>query len=157
MNAVDRLRDPGGMIRRADHGGDIHRPDGAPVCTGSRLQLAWKSRTNDFWKDGFSSERKSSATPISGSSANGSFRHSRRAARLICSAREACWRHAVAPWNGKLDDQAPAVDILLLMEHGSPKAARIFSKGRHMGREPGMDETLIPNMIIGWLKERLGR
>ena len=49
------------------------------------------------------------------------------------------------------------MDILLLMEHGSPKAARIFSKGRHMGREPGMDETLISNMIIGWLKERLGR
>jgi esterase FrsA len=59
--------------------------------------------------------------------------------------------------NGKLDDQAPAADIMLLMEHGSPKTARIFSKGRHMGREPGMDETLIPNMIIGWLKEQLTR
>ncbi len=59
--------------------------------------------------------------------------------------------------NGKLDDQAPAADILLLMEHGSPKTARIFPKGRHMGREPGMDESRIPNMIVGWLRERLGR
>ena len=59
--------------------------------------------------------------------------------------------------NGKLDDQAPAADIMLLMEHGSPKTARIFSRGRHMGREPGMDENLIPNMIVGWLKERLAK
>ena len=59
--------------------------------------------------------------------------------------------------NGKLDDQAPAADILLLMEHGSPKTARIYPKGYHMGRTAGMDENEIPNMIIGWLKERLAK
>ena len=59
--------------------------------------------------------------------------------------------------NGKMDDQAPSADILLMMEHGSPKTARIYTKGRHMGREPGMDENEIPNMIIGWLKERLAK
>ena len=59
--------------------------------------------------------------------------------------------------NGKLDDQAPAEDILLLMEHGSPKTARIFPKGYHMGRTAGLDENVIPNMIIGWLKERLAK
>ncbi len=57
--------------------------------------------------------------------------------------------------NGKLDDQAPAADIMLLMEHGSPKAARVYPKGAHMGRTAGMDENEIPDMIIGWLKERL--
>ena len=59
--------------------------------------------------------------------------------------------------NGKLDDQAPADDILLMMEHGSPKTARIFPKGYHMGRTAGQDENVIPNMIIGWLKERLAK
>ena len=59
--------------------------------------------------------------------------------------------------NGKLDDQAPAADILLLMEHRSPKTARIYPNGYHMGRTAGMDESEIPNMIIGWLKERLAK
>jgi hypothetical protein len=59
--------------------------------------------------------------------------------------------------NGKLDDQAPAEDIFVLMEHGSPKTARIYPKGYHMGRTAGMDENEIPNMIIGWLKERLAK
>ena len=59
--------------------------------------------------------------------------------------------------NGKLDDQAPAADIFLMMEHGSPKTARIYPKGYHMGRTAGMDENEIPNMIIGWLKERLAK
>ncbi len=31
--------------------------------------------------------------------------------------------------NGKLDDQAPVDDIYLLMEHGSPKSARIYPQG----------------------------
>ena len=59
--------------------------------------------------------------------------------------------------NGKLDDQAPAADILLLAEHGSPKTARIYPKGFHMGRTAGMDENEIPNLIIGWLRERLAK
>ena len=57
--------------------------------------------------------------------------------------------------NGKLDDQAPIDDMYLLMEHGSPKEARIYPRGGHMGRSPGMSETEIPNMIATWLKERL--
>ena len=36
--------------------------------------------------------------------------------------------------NGKLDDQAPVQDIYFLMEHGTPKEARIYPQGRHMGR-----------------------
>ena len=57
--------------------------------------------------------------------------------------------------NGKLDDQAPVDDMYLLMEYGSPKEARIYPRGGHMGRSPGMSETEIPNMIAAWLKERL--
>src|ERR1700691_3649698 len=38
--------------------------------------------------------------------------------------------------NGKLDDQAPVDDIYLLMEHGSPKSARIYPNGHHMSRRP---------------------
>jgi esterase FrsA len=59
--------------------------------------------------------------------------------------------------NGKLDDQAPVQDIYLLMEHGSPKEARIYPEGRHMGRTAGMPEDEIPNMIVGWLKDKLTR
>jgi esterase FrsA len=59
--------------------------------------------------------------------------------------------------NGKLDDQAPVDDIYLLMEHGSPKEARIYPKGHHMGRTAGMGEDEIRNLIVGWLKEKLGR
>lgn len=57
--------------------------------------------------------------------------------------------------NGKLDDQAPVDDIYLLMEHGKPKEGRIYPKGGHMGRSPGMSETEIPEMIAAWLKEKL--
>jgi len=59
--------------------------------------------------------------------------------------------------NGKLDDQAPVDDIYLLMEHGSPKEARIYPQGAHMGRTPGMPEDDIRNTIVTWLKEKLGR
>jgi esterase FrsA len=59
--------------------------------------------------------------------------------------------------NGKLDDQAPVEDIYLLMEHGNPKEARIYPKGHHMGRTPGMPEDEIRNMIVGWLKEKLAQ
>jgi|EndMetStandDraft_3_1072993.scaffolds.fasta_scaffold115436_1 esterase FrsA len=59
--------------------------------------------------------------------------------------------------NGKLDDQAPVEDIYLLLEHGNPKEARIYPKGYHMGRTPGMPEDEIRNMIVGWLKEKLAR
>jgi esterase FrsA len=59
--------------------------------------------------------------------------------------------------NGKLDDQAPVQDIYLLMEHGSPKEARIYPQGRHMGRSPGQSENEIPAMITSWLKDKLTR
>jgi len=41
--------------------------------------------------------------------------------------------------NGKLDDQVPIADSDLLMEHGSPKEARIYPQGGHMGATPGVD------------------
>jgi len=59
--------------------------------------------------------------------------------------------------NGKLDDQAPVQDIYLLMEHGAPKEARIYPKGHHMGRTPGMPEDEIRNTIVAWLKDKLTR
>jgi pimeloyl-ACP methyl ester carboxylesterase len=57
--------------------------------------------------------------------------------------------------NGKLDDMAPVDDIYLLMEHGNPKEARIYPKGSHMGRTPGMPEDQITKLITGWLSLRL--
>lgn len=51
--------------------------------------------------------------------------------------------------NGKEDRQVPIEDLYLVLEHGSPKAARIFPGG-HMGNTP---ETL--PTIMRWLKERL--
>jgi len=59
--------------------------------------------------------------------------------------------------NGKLDDQAPVDDIYLLMEHGSPKEARIYPQGHHMGRTSGMPEDEIRNTIVTWMKGKLGR
>jgi esterase FrsA len=59
--------------------------------------------------------------------------------------------------NGKLDDQAPVEDIYLLMEHGSPKEARIYPQGHHMGRTPGMPEDEIRNTIVSWMKDKLAR
>ncbi len=41
------------------------------------------------------------------------------------------------------------------MEHGTPKEARIYPDGGHMGRTPGMDSAEIGNMIAAWLKLRL--
>jgi esterase FrsA len=57
--------------------------------------------------------------------------------------------------NGKLDDQAPVDDIYLLMEHGSPKSARIYANGHHMGRTPGEPSEHITTMIVGWLRGQL--
>ena len=59
--------------------------------------------------------------------------------------------------NGKLDDQAPVEDIYFLMEHGSPKEARIYPNGYHMGATPGMPEDEIANMITDWLKGKLAK
>jgi esterase FrsA len=57
--------------------------------------------------------------------------------------------------NGKLDDQAPIDDVYLLMEHGSPKSARIYANGHHMGRTPGEPAEHITATIVEWLAERL--
>ena len=57
--------------------------------------------------------------------------------------------------NGKLDDQAPVDDIYLLMEHGSPKSARIYADGHHMGRTPGQPAEHITATIVDWLKRQL--
>lgn len=59
--------------------------------------------------------------------------------------------------NGKLDDQAPVQDIYLLMEHGNPKAARIYPEGVHMGRTPGRPEQEVTDMIAAWLQEKLAK
>ncbi|HZM43957.1 MAG TPA: alpha/beta fold hydrolase [Burkholderiales bacterium] len=62
---------------------------------------------------------------------------------------------AILGVNGKLDDQAPVQDIYLLMEHGSPKEARIYPEGGHMGRTPGRDASEITETICAWLKSRI--
>jgi len=59
--------------------------------------------------------------------------------------------------NGKLDDQAPVQDIYLLMEHGTPKEARIYPQGGHMGRGGGVSDAQIWDMITAWLKLRLAQ
>lgn len=59
--------------------------------------------------------------------------------------------------NGKLDDQAPVADIYLLMEHGSPKAARIYPDGHHMGRTPGQPAEHIATTIVEWLRAQVAR
>lgn len=59
--------------------------------------------------------------------------------------------------NGKLDDQAPVEDIYLLMEHGSPKEARIYPKGGHMGRSADVKDEEIATLITNWLKLRLSQ
>ena len=51
--------------------------------------------------------------------------------------------------NGKEDLQTPIDDLYILLEHGEPKAARVFPGGR-MGQTP---ETL--PTIIRWLKREL--
>jgi dienelactone hydrolase len=57
--------------------------------------------------------------------------------------------------NGKLDDQAPVADIYLLMEHGSPKSARVYPQGHHMGRTPGQPAEHITVTIVEWLRQQL--
>jgi esterase FrsA len=59
--------------------------------------------------------------------------------------------------NGKLDDQAPVEDIYYLLEHGSPKEARVYPKGAHMGRGGGVTDEEIWQTIVGWLKARLSQ
>jgi len=51
--------------------------------------------------------------------------------------------------NGKEDLQTPIADLYLLLDHGSPKSARVFPGG-HMGQTP---ETL--PTIVKWLKDEL--
>jgi esterase FrsA len=53
--------------------------------------------------------------------------------------------------NGKGDTQTPIEDFYFLMEHGTPKTARIFPGG-HMGQTP---ETL--PTIIRWLRAQVDR
>ena len=59
--------------------------------------------------------------------------------------------------NGKLDDQAPIADVYLLMEHGSPKSARVYPEGLHMGRTAGLPYGEILKVIVGWLQQQLTR
>ena len=51
--------------------------------------------------------------------------------------------------NGKDDLQTPVEDLYILLEHGSPKAARVFPGG-HMGQTPQTFPT-----IVRWLKREL--
>jgi pimeloyl-ACP methyl ester carboxylesterase len=51
--------------------------------------------------------------------------------------------------NGKDDLQTPIADLYILLEHGTPKSARVFPGG-HMGQTPQTLPT-----IINWLKREL--
>lgn len=57
--------------------------------------------------------------------------------------------------NGKEDDQHPVEDIYLLLEHGSPKEARIFPGAGHMGRVPGRSNEEVLETVTRWLKQKL--
>jgi len=59
--------------------------------------------------------------------------------------------------NGKLDDQAPISDSYLLLDHGSPKVARIYPEGGHMGVQRGVNPDIIATMIAQWLKDAVSR
>jgi len=59
--------------------------------------------------------------------------------------------------NGKRDDQAPIDDVYILQEHGSPKSARVYPEGGHMGRTPGMKERVIAELIAQWLQDTMIR
>jgi pimeloyl-ACP methyl ester carboxylesterase len=59
--------------------------------------------------------------------------------------------------NGKLDDQAPIADSYLLLEHGTPKLARIYPEGGHMGVQRGVNPDIIATMIAQWLQEAVSR
>jgi pimeloyl-ACP methyl ester carboxylesterase len=51
--------------------------------------------------------------------------------------------------NGKNDLQTPIADLYILLEHGTPKSARVFPGG-HMGQTPQTFPT-----IVDWLKNEL--
>jgi esterase FrsA len=51
--------------------------------------------------------------------------------------------------NGKEDLQTPITDLYILLEHGTPKSARVFPGG-HMGQTPQTFPT-----ILNWLKNEL--
>jgi len=51
--------------------------------------------------------------------------------------------------NGKEDLQTPIADLYILLEYGTPKAARVFPGG-HMGQTPQTFPT-----IVNWLKKEL--
>lgn len=57
--------------------------------------------------------------------------------------------------NGKRDDQAPIEDVYLLLEYGTAKSARVYPDGGHMGRTPGMKDSVIAEFIAGWLHHTL--
>ncbi|HEV8343918.1 MAG TPA: alpha/beta fold hydrolase [Candidatus Binatia bacterium] len=57
--------------------------------------------------------------------------------------------------NGKEDDQHPAEDIYLLLEHGSLKEVRIFPGAGHMGRNPGQSNHEVQEIVVYWLKQKL--
>lgn len=57
--------------------------------------------------------------------------------------------------NGKDDDQHPVRDIYLLLEHGSPKDARIIAGAGHMGRKKGESNDEAVGIVTNWLKDRL--
>lgn len=57
--------------------------------------------------------------------------------------------------NGKEDDQHPVQDIYLLLEHGSPKDARIIAGAGHMGRKKGESNDEVVQIVTSWLKEKL--
>jgi esterase FrsA len=52
--------------------------------------------------------------------------------------------------NGRHDEQVPFDDMVLLLEHGAPKAARFFPGG-HMGYGPNTFPT-----VLAWLKKQAG-
>jgi hypothetical protein len=51
--------------------------------------------------------------------------------------------------NGKEDKQVPLEDFYLLLEHGEPKAMRLFAGG-HMGATPDIFKT-----VLQWLHSKL--
>lgn len=56
---------------------------------------------------------------------------------------------------GAQDTQVPFSDLVLMLEHGSPKHAWINPQGQTMGRSPTVkDDDIFRDVVVPWVKQR---
>ena len=58
--------------------------------------------------------------------------------------------------NGAKDTQVPLEDVVLLLQHGSPKEAWVNLEDRHMGRIRTLPDTVIfSSVTLPWVVRKL--